>query len=512
MSTQSGNGFWLRKIAAAAGALALGVAGLAGLSQTAQADDSTPVTGVGNINPDTSTSLTIHKYDGAQGAVGDGTVQDTSKMGNPLKGVEFTVTPVTYKGDTKIDLDTEAGWDAIDGITANDVTESGSAYTKDTANATKITTDASGTATKSLPHGLYLVEETGSGDNNIVSSVAPFLVTLPLPQTKGNWLYDVNVYPKNQVLSAPVKTINKTEDQTGVKVGDTVEYKIKQTVPRLNEGETYKQAVIYDILKAEELAYNDTTSVSLNGTPLVKDKDYTVAADGSSWTLTSARLATLKADDVITVVFTAKVLKVTESGAIENGPGSGKPGEPGYGSTFNGTTTPGTTTPYTYWGQLQVIKQDESKNPLKDAQFAVTATAADGSCPADIAGTHIADGTSDATGTVQWNANPTSPLGLFVANSSDGPLQNPSKDYCLYETKAPAGFIVGTFDHKVTIKPVTTTGVNTVTVTVTNVQQNHPKLPLTGAQGIVLMSVLGIVLIAAGGTIYMVSRRRANQR
>lgn len=140
MSTQSGNRFWLRKIAAAAGALALGVAGLAGLSQAAQAHDSTPVIGVGNIDASTKTSLTIHKYDGAQGAVGDGKVQDTSKMGNPLKGVEFTVAPVTMKGQTKIDLDTEAGWDAIDGITANDVTEPGSAYTKDTAHATKITT------------------------------------------------------------------------------------------------------------------------------------------------------------------------------------------------------------------------------------------------------------------------------------------------------------------------------------------------------------------------------------
>lgn len=511
MSTQSGNGFWLRKIAAAAGALALGVAGLAGLSQTAQADDPIPVTGVGNINPVTKTSLTINKFDGKQGAVGDGTVQDTSKMGNALTGVTFKIQQVVSKDGKSINLDTPEGWDLIDGVRASDVTSA--PYTlQDVASLTdsSVTTDANGTVTADLPHGLYYVTETGHGNNKIVSETAPFLVTLPLPQTKGNWLYDVNVYPKNQVLSAPVKTINKTEDQTGVKVGDTVEYTIKQTVPRLNEGETYNQAVIYDILKADELAYNGTTSVSLNGTPLVKDKDYTVAADGSSWTLTSARLATLKADDVITVVFTAKVLKVTESGAIENGPGSGKPGEPGYGSTFNGTTTPGTTTPYTYWGQLQVIKQDESKNPLKDAQFAVTATAADGSCPADIAGTHIADGTSDANGTVQWNANPTSPLGLFVANSSDGPLQNPSKDYCLYETKAPAGFIVGTFDHKVTIKPGTTTGVNTVTVT--NVQQNHPNLPLTGAQGIVLMSVLGIVLIAAGGTIYVVSRRRANQR
>ena len=511
MSTQPENGFWLRKIAAAAGALALGVAGLAGLSQTAQADDPIPVTGVGNINPGTKTSLTINKFDGKQGDAGDGTKQDTTGFGNALAGVTFKIQQVVSKDGKSINLDTHEGWDLIDGVRASDVTSAPYAL-QDVASLTdsSVTTDANGTVTADLPHGLYYVTETGHGNNKIVSETAPFLVTLPLPQTKGSWLYDVNVYPKNQVLSAPVKTINKTKDQTGVKVGDTVEYTIKQTVPRLNEGETYNQAVIYDFLKADELTYNDTTSVSLNGTPLVKDKDYTVAANGSSWTLTSARLATLKADDVITVVFTAKVLKVTESGAIENGPGSGKPGEPGYGSTFNGATTPGTTTPYTYWGQLQVIKQDESKSPLKDAQFAVTATAADGSCPADIAGTHIADGTSNANGTVQWNANPTSPLGLFVANSSDGPLQNPSKDYCLYETKAPAGFIVGTFDHKVTIKPGTTTGVNTVTVT--NVQQNHPNLPLTGAQGIVLMSVLGIVLIAAGGTIYVVSRRRANQR
>ncbi len=495
-----------RRLAAIVGALAVGAMGLAGATLSANADDA--ITGVGNINPDTKTSLTINKFDGKQGDAGDGTKQDTTGFGNALAGVTFKIQQVVSKDGKSINLDTPEGWDLIDGVQASDVTSAPYAL-QDVASLTdsSVTTDANGTVTADLPHGLYYVTETGHGNNNIVSETAPFLVTLPLPQTKGNWLYDVNVYPKNQVLSAPVKTINKTEDQTGVKVGDTVEYTIKQTVPRLNEGETYNQAVIYDILKADELAYNDTTSVSLNGTPLVKDTDYTVAADGSSWTLTSARLATLKADDVITVVFTAKVLKVTESGAIENGPGSGKPGEPGYGSTFNGTTTPGTTTPYTYWGQLQVIKQDESKNPLKDAQFAVTATAADGSCPADIAGTHIADGTSDANGTVQWNANPTSPLGLFVANSSDGPLQNPSKDYCLYETKAPAGFIVGTFDHKVTIKPGTTTGVNTVTVT--NVQQNHPNLPLTGAAGTIVMTLGGLALVVAGGAAYTIARKRS---
>ncbi|MCI1983688.1 MAG: SpaH/EbpB family LPXTG-anchored major pilin [Bifidobacteriaceae bacterium] len=508
MSTQSGNGFWLRKIAAAAGALALGVAGLAGLSQTAQAAGSTPVTGVGNINPDTSTSLTIHKYDGAQGAVGDGTVQDTSKMGNPLKGVEFTVTPVTMKGQTKIDLDTEAGWDAIDGITANDVTESGSAYTKDTANATKITTDASGTATESLPHGLYLVEETASGDNNIVSSVAPFLVTLPLPQGSGSWLYDVNVYPKNQVMSAPSKTINSDSDQKGLKVGDTVQWTINQQVPRLNAGDSYKSASIWDVMPTDgSLSYDATASLTLNGTALTEGTDYTIDPTGATWTLTSTGLGKIKAGDTITVTFTTKVEKVTKDGGIAN-PGSST-GTPGYGSEFNGTKVPGNPTPYTYWGQLAVKKVDESKNALKGATFKVTAKTG-ASCPATVPSDGVVStGTSDGNGIVQWDATSpaSSPLGLFVANSSNGPLESPSKDYCLYETSAPAGYEAAAV-QQVTIKAGTE---NLNTVTVTNVQKGHPTLPLTGAQGIVLMSVIGVVLIAAGGVIYVVSRRRANQ-
>jgi fimbrial isopeptide formation D2 family protein/LPXTG-motif cell wall-anchored protein len=510
MSTQSGNRFWLRKIAAAAGALALGVAGLAGLSQTAQADDSTPVPG-GNINPDTSTSLTIHKYDGAQGAVGDGTVQqDTSKMGNPLKGVEFTVTPVTMKDQTKIDLDTQAGWDAIDGITANDVTESGSAYTKDTAKATKITTDPNGTApTGSLPHGLYLVEETNPGDNNIVSPVAPFLVTLPLPQGSGNWLYDVNVYPKNQVLAAPSKTINSDSDQKGLKVGDTVQWTITQQVPRLNAGDSYKSASIWDVMPTDgSLSYDATASLALNRTALTEGNDYTIDTKGATWTLTSTGLGKIKAGDTITVTFTTKVVKVTKDGGIAN-PGSST-GTPGYGSEFNGTKVPGNPTPYTYWGQLAVKKVDKSKNALKGATFKVTAKTAGASCPATVPSDGVVStGISDGNGIVQWDATTpaSSPLGLFVANSSNGPLESPSKDYCLYETQAPAGYTAEAV-QTVTVKAGTD---NLNTVTVTDVQKVHPTLPMTGAQGIVLMSVLGIVLIAAGGTIYVVSRRRANQ-
>lgn len=492
----------MRRIAAAAGALAVGVMGLAGASVAANA---TEVTGVGNIDPTQKTTLTINKFDGQEGnKPGDGTKQDTSNFGNPLDGVTFKIQKVATKDGKAIDLNTPEGWDLISGVKATEVTENPYAL----EDAGSVTTGADGTVTKELPHGLYYVTETGHGSHNIVSETAPFLVTLPLPTGQGNWLYDVNVYPKNQVLGAPEKTINKTEDQKGVKVGDTVEYTIKQLVPRLNEGEQYTQAVIYDTLKADELQYAATSSVQLNGSPL-DAADYTISADGSSWTLTESGLGKIKAGDTITVVFTAKVLKVTETGAVENGPGSGKPGEPGYGSTFNGTTTPGNTTPYSYWGQLNVTKTDQDGHNLQGAQFAVIGTAEDGSCPTQLpAGAEtIASGTSDANGTVQWNSDPTSPLGLFVANSSDGPIEPaPSKNYCLYETKAPAGYVAGNFDPKVTVTAGTK---NVKNIPVKNTQQNHPNLPLTGAAGTLVMTLGGLALVVAGGAAYAIARKRS---
>lgn len=488
-----------RRIVAALGAAALGLVGLAGVATAADE----PVTGVGNIDPATPTSLTINKFDGGEGKAGDGTKQDTIGFGNPLAGVTFDIQRVETKGGQVIDLDTPEGWDLIKGVTADQVTED--PYALGTAQS--VTTRADGTISAALPHGLYYVTETDHGDNNIVSETAPFLVTLPLPQTGGKWLYDVNVYPKNQVLAAPEKTINTTEEQTGVKIGDTVTYTINQLVPRLNAGEKYTQAVIYDILNADELKYAATTSVSLNGTAL-EAADYDIAADGSSWTLTADGLEKIKAGDTLTVVFTAKVLKVTETGGIANGPGNGEPGTPGYGSTFNGTTTPGGPTPYTYWGQLQVTKVDQSGTNLKGAEFSVFAKTGD-SCAADLPTSEpVASGTSDSSGVVQWNSTPTSPLGLFVANSNDGPLTNPTKDYCLYETKAPAGFVLDKEVKTVTISAGTE---KAFTQNVVNVQQDHPKLPLTGANGQMLALIGGGALVMLAGGTALVARKRSHR-
>jgi fimbrial isopeptide formation D2 family protein/LPXTG-motif cell wall-anchored protein len=544
-----------RRVAAAAGAVALGLAGLAGAALTANATEP----GAGNIEAGKATSLTINKYAGPQDKdhVPDGTVQTPDPSTHTaLKGVEFTITPVTAKGDQSlatnaIDTDPKA-WDIISGpdgktpLVAGDVasvdpaTNAATAkngFVLDAANATVVTTDANGVGkladgtVPTLPHGLYLVTETGHGDNDIVSQTAPFLVTLPLPQTKGSWLYDVNVYPKNQILTGPVKTINTTEEQTGVKVGDTVQYKIEQEVPALNEGETYKDAVIYDNLDNAELKYDSGELLTNSGTALAEGVDYTFSHEVTTttdtpaknienvkWTLTPAGLGKIKKGDTITIVFKAKVLKVTVTGGIANGPGNGEVGKPGYGSKFNGKTVPGTTTPYTFWGNLEVTKIDESNNKLANADFSVY----EGGCPADKSqptGTAVATGTSDSNGLVKWSVNDPATgaagtdgsLGLFVANVNSATAPDPasfSKDYCVYETKAPAGFIKGD-PRTVAIKPGTTATSPANAIDVTNTQQNHPNLPLTGAAGTIVMTLAGIALVAAGGAAYAVSRKRS---
>ncbi|MCI1222803.1 MAG: SpaH/EbpB family LPXTG-anchored major pilin [Bifidobacterium subtile] len=522
-----------RRVAAAVGALAVGVMGLAGAALTANATDT------GNIIvPDagTNTTLTIHKYSGLEGLTpDDGTLNnsiDTSTH-KPLDGVQFRITLVTAKTvdktDQPINLDTPEGWDLISGVQAKDVTAADTVYKLGAAQT--VTTANGGIATADdLPHGLYLVQEgEDTGNNGIVSKTADFLVTLPLPKveadgsTHGNWIYDVNVYPKNQLLAGPVKTINSDADQPalGVKVGSVVEYTIKQTVPALNKDETYTQARIFDNLKTDELAYDSTVSVQLNGADLVAGDsgDYKLTTDPAtgvvSWDLTPAGLAKIKKDHVITVVFRAKVLKVTVTGEVANGPGTGKPGEPGYGSEFNHKSVPPTKTPYSYWGQLRVIKvvKGNTDQKLADAEFAVSAKPSTGGCPAAApsASDAVATGKSDsADGVVQWNSTPTSPLGLFVANSNDGPLPSPSKDYCLYETKAPAGYILVKDVKTVKIHAGTAnlvTGDNDITVD--NQQQDHPNLPLTGAAGTVVMTLGGIALVAAGGAAYAISRKRS---
>ena len=499
----------LGKVVASVGAVALTFAGLLGGATIAQA---APQVGPDQPGHPELGSLTIHKYVGAEGDRGDGTEQVIEGK-DPLADVEFTVWKLGKKdGDNckALDLTTYEAWTDLPKSAPKTITEVQNTFCLVNENGTAQTTDTNGETTFSkLDLGFYYVQET-KAPSNIVSKTAPFYVSIPLPHKEQNWIYDVHAYPKNQKGDAPKKEINADNGQAdnGVTVGSVVEWTITQVVPALNDGETYTSASIWDHLP-DSLGYDETTDVSYDGTTLALDTDYTLEQDGKNltWKLTDARLGKLEAGKTITVKFKTKVLKVTETGDIEN-PGSDDPKNPGYGSEFNGNKIPGDTTPHTYWGQLVINKTDNSTpaNKLAGAQFKVFDNYQNGACPALPASGEVATGKSDAEGVVQWeNVDPTNALGLWIANSPNGPIDNPSKHYCVYETKVPAGYSASADGIDVEIKPGTK---NKVEKTVVNPKKEGPNLPLTGAGGTLLLSIIGVGLAAAGVTLAVVSRRK----
>lgn len=500
----------LGKVVASVGAVALTFAGLLGGATIAQA---APQVGPDQPDHPTSGSLTIHKYVGAEGDRGDGTEQVIEGK-DPLKGAEFTIWQLGKKdGDTckALDLSTYEAWTDLPESAPKTIGEVEKTFCLVNANGTAQTTNTNGeTKFANLALGFYYVQET-KAPSNIVSKTAPFYVSIPLPHEKENWIYDVHAYPKNQKGDAPKKEINADNGQSanGVTVGSVVEWTITQVVPALNDGEKYTSASIWDYLP-DSLGYVETTEVSYDGTPLALNTDYTLDQDGHNltWKLTDDRLGKLEAGKTITVKFKTKVLKVTETGDIEN-PGSDNPETPGYGSEFNGNKIPGDTTPHTYWGQLVINKTDNSTsdaNKLAGAEFKVFDNYQNGACPALPASGEVAKGKSDAQGVVQWEGvDPTNALGLWIANSADGPLTDPSKHYCVYETKVPAGYSASAEGIDVEIKPGTQ---NKVEKTVVNPKKDGPDLPLTGAGGTLLLSIIGVGLAAAGVTLAVVSRRK----
>lgn len=536
----------LRRLLAGTGAFALALAGTFATAQLASAD----------VGPDQPTapatgSIIIHKREGAQGTAGDGTVL-TPAPGEPLGGVTFTRWQLGFVGGTTeaptcttIDLANTDHWTHVPTDTAP-ATLAGLAALDlcvvDPAAGTPFpaTHDTTGeTSAAGLPKGLFYIQETAAPPT-VVGRAAPFFVAVPTPN--GNdWIYDVNVYPKNTTLYAPTKTINPDGAQPGkgLSVGSNVEWTIEQKIPATNtgDGEKLKYAEIYDLLDPR-LEYVSSTltivPVAAGADPisLTEDTDYTLDSDGVTWVFTPAGLLKLDANPgaTIKVVFNTTVLSIGENGAIANPGGDGV--ENGYGSRFSTKpydpenpppATPGDPDPQTYWGALQLKKVDEDAEPLAGAEFKVFAKGT-GECSATAPDTGaVSTGTSQPDGSVIWTPGGlvreitpadgdtpavTAPvLGLWIANSADGAIApTPTKDYCVYETKVPAGY-TGAGVQTVTIEPGLTA---TFELDVKNVQKEGPDLPLTGAAGTVAMTFGGLLLVGAGVAVALVSRRRNN--
>ncbi|MGO3151280.1 MAG: SpaH/EbpB family LPXTG-anchored major pilin [Galactobacter sp.] len=452
-----------RRIAVVLGALALTATGAAGAANAADIS-------AGNIDPDQTTTLTIHKHSGKQGGAGDGKPQQD--ITNPaLADVTFSIQKVESKDGAAIDLDTAAGWNLIKGVKAPDVTAANSGYAL--SDAASGTTGANGEITKTLDHGLYLVTETDA-PANVVSKAAPFLVTLPLSQNNGSWLYDVHVYPKNQLQDKPEKTVS---EPTAPVLGSDVAWDITAKVPALNEEDTLSSFAVTDTLDPR-LQYK---SVAVDGK--TEGTDYTVAVDGQKVTITFDASKLSVGDVKIKLTTTVKSLG---TGVIEN-TATQYVNDP---KQDNGTKT---NTPKTKWGDLEitkVAKGDESKT-LAGAEFEVCSDA---------------DG-KNKVGTITTDANGKAHISLYVGKDSEPD----TRDYWVKETKAPAGYVLDGAIKKVTVKVGETASTK---VTLENTQQDHPELPLTGANGQMLAIIVGsaLVLLAAGSALVVNRRRQAARR
>ena len=519
-----------RRAAAAAGVLTLAVLGLAPMAQAENAN-------YGNIKEDAKGSLTIHKHiigdDNPIGTPAGASVTNDNK-GEPVPGVVFTAYPIT-----DINLKDPAGWDTINNLSKAGVPDSACAnpaaptlgtHTFGEGMASPETSDEGVAKIPDMPVQAYLVCET-KAPGDIVQKAKPFVVTIPHPNTAagadGQWIYDVHVYPKNEAIDVE-KSIQE-QKLNGYGVGSLVKFPVSSTAPTLDAKSFYKYFQLRDTLD-DRLTAVTATEVSLEGTTL-DPTDYKVNTNQQTVTVTftAEGLKKIKAapGKKVSAVFQGKVTEV-RNGAITNraqvisdtvyAEQPPTPEEP----PANPNDPPTSNEVTSRWGDLLIKKVDnhqqgQDKAGLQGAQFQLykAKNAYAGTCTKDKEGDPIAINgettlTTDAQGAINVK-------GLFVSDSIDGANRDNQKDatercYVLVETKAPAGYVLPAGDAAVTAVKVKVGEVTTDNVTIENTKQSVPGLPLTGANGMLILTASGasLLMIAVGSV--LVARYRERKR
>lgn len=465
---------------------------MVGIAGPAMAADMNP----GLIDPSKTATLNVHKFEQPvkQGEPGDGTAQDTTGL-NPLSGIKFKVERVS-----DIDLTTNAGWEQVAGLSAEDA----QGMSRDAA--VEVTTDANGLAKfENLPLGLYVVTEELTDDQlaSGITGIEPFLVTLPIsdPNNRNQWLYDVNVYPKNNV-----DTIEKSvEDTDSIKLGDEVTFTIKGAIPA---GGTTSRYTITDQLDSR-LDYV-STAVSIEGSDIAiaEGTDYTVTQENGLVTVdfTQAgreKLNTIKqanANAKVVVEITTTVRELGEDGEISN-KATLFPND----SNINGIPSNEVKTKF---GSLDLEKVDAAANGTKlaGAEFKVYPSEEDaknGTNAISVNGQNT--WTTDANGRLSIE-------GLRLSNWADGAElpEDQYRNYWIVETKAPEGYSLLSEPLEVS---VTDYNKDTIEITVKNTKDNGGfELPFTGGAGTLYFFLIGggLILVAVGFYVVNRSKKKAN--
>lgn len=376
-------------------------------------------------------------------------------------------------------------------------------YTK--TGETKVTTGTPAVVATTVSGltNLKIVADTTTGQGNI-TSVGQFNAKNENPLTP----------PKKTAKVGTVDVNGKT-----VNVGDTVNFTVSTTVPTSAANYDSYPFTITDTASkglqvAQPTAFTVQKKASQNDAlEAVDSKLYTVTQTGTATeengTTTTIKFADAKslAGKTIVVSYTGVVTKdalTTDLGGSVNNKATV--------TTKGGTSEAGETNAKTYGFQFTKIGVDKDANALAGAKFVVKKD-----------GKYLKQAENGA-----WSLVETQNDATTFTSGTDGLVQLKglaAGTYTVMETVAPTGYAQNfkvTFDvtinndGKVTFSPdalkqVTPSENDTAeaTATVKNVK-NVTQLPLTGAAGTTLFTVVALLVAGAGVTVAVKSRQRTH--
>lgn len=314
-------------------ALTLSLCAMPAMAEGATTAGAMPKTSTSTIDKNQKGSITIYKRaldsSGNAGTAGDGETM-VSPQGAALKDTGFTLYQVMdtntllayYNDNTTADQ-----VDVKDYFTnyAENKTAAGLKTAYATAYKSEVRTDENGKATfTELPVGMYLVIETKT-PQAVTMPVEPFLVSIPMTrigdkttgadnQNQKEWLYDVTVYPKNNIAKGTVNlvkqgkqgstttplagvkfTLNKKNDTdndyTAVKTDVATDTNGKITLDNLAKGRYYLQETGYTDGNDKGYILNTTGKfyfdINENGKAVKVDDTIAGKVDDASFTIDS---------------------------------------------------------------------------------------------------------------------------------------------------------------------------------------------------------------------------------
>lgn len=301
---------------------------------------------------------------------------------------------------------------------------------------------------------------------------------------------------------------NKTDyqDNTTAQVGDTVTFTLTAKVPDMTDYSTYK-FVFHDTL-SNGLAYDkNSVNVTIDGTAVTKDTDYTVTEpteESNELTVTFKNLKAVAGEKVgtdIVVTYTAKITK----DAVTTKPATNKvyleySNDPS--GTGTGTSNPDESKVYTYDIKIDKFYKDNiAEKPLANATFKLTSDV-DGNnvvklvAEADANTYHVQGEGETGTDTVMTDATGKITIKGLKADT-----------YYLHETIAPTGY--NKLKKPIKIEIIVTGEAYTTpsykvndkdnadnTIKVENVK--GVMLPETGSIGTIGLTALGVAVVLLG--------------